>query len=113
MYYKMIGNTISAQNARGKLTEDLVGMYLYRIFYKKPGNSLTYDSAKGGADFILGIGNKRIIIEVGAGKKGYKQIASSSKKVNPAYSLIISSDSLELNEDLNTVKIPLRLFLLT
>ncbi len=42
-----------------------------------------------------------------------KQIAPTSKKVNPDYGLIISSDSLELNEELNTVKIPLRLFLLT
>lgn len=113
MYYKMIGNTISAQNARGKLMEDLVGMYLYRIFYKKPGHSLTYDSAQGGADFILGVGKKRIIIEVGAGKKDYKQIVSTSKKVNPDYSLIVSEDELELSEDLNAVKIPLRLFLLT
>ena len=74
---------------------------------------MTYDSAQGGADFILGIGQKRIVIEVSAGKKGYKQIAVTSKKIQPDYNLIISEDLLELNEELNAVKIPLRLFLLT
>ena len=68
MYYKTIGNTITEQNARGKLLEDLVGMYLYRLFNKKPGFSLNYDAEKGGADFVVGVGNKRIAIEVGINK---------------------------------------------
>lgn len=113
MYYKMIGNTISAENARGKLLEDLVCMYLHRILYKNPGQSLTYDSAQGGADFILGLGMRKIVIEVGAGKKGYRQIVDTSKKVKTAYNLIVSDNSLEYSEEFNAVKIPLRLFLLT
>ncbi len=113
MYYKMIGNTISEENAKGKLLEDLVCMYLYRILYKNPGQSLTYDSAKGGADFILGLGTKKFVIEVGSGKKGYKQIMNTSKKVNAIYSLIISNSNLEYSKEFNAVKIPLSLFLLT
>jgi len=112
MYYKMIGNTISAQNARGKLLEDLVCMYLHRILYKNPGQSLTYDSAQGGADFILGFGTRKIVIEVGAGKKRYRQIVDTSKKVKAAYSLIISDNNLDHSEECNAVKIPLKLFLL-
>ena len=113
MYYKMIGNIISPENSKGKLWEDLVSMYLQRILYKNPGQSLTYDSAQGGADFILGMGMRRIVIEVGAGKKGYRQTISTSKKVKADYSLIISDNQLEYSEEFNTVKIPLRLFLLT
>lgn len=117
MYYKTIGNTITEQNARGKLLEDLVGMYLYRLFDndKKPGFSLTYDSAKGGADFIVGVGEKKIVIEVGINKTEYKQVAQTTKKINAVYSIIISekADELEYNEQENAVKIPLKYFLLT
>ena len=115
MYYKTIGNTITEQNARGKLLEDLVGMYLYRLFNKKPGFSLTYDSAKGGADFIVGIGEKKIVIEVGINKTEYKQVLKTAKKINPAYNIIISEKTreLEYNKEANTVKIPLKYFLLT
>lgn len=115
MYYKTIGNTITEQNARGKLLEDLIGMYFYRLFDKKPGFSLAYNSAKGGADFIIGIGEKRIVIEVGINKTEYKQIAKTAKKINPAYSIIISEKvgELEYNKEENAVKIPLKYFLLT
>ncbi len=113
MYYKMIGNIISPENSKGKLWEDIVSMYLHRILYKNPGQSLTYDSAQGGADFILGMGMRRIIIEVGAGKKGFRQIINTAKKVKADYSLIISNNNLEYSEEFNAVKIPLRLFLLT
>lgn len=112
MYYKMIGNTISQSNANGKLFEDLIGMYLHRVFYKNTNSSLTYDSAQRGADFILGIPNKKIVIEVGAGKKDFRQIIETSKKTSAAYSLIISSDELEFSKELNAVKVPTRLFLL-
>lgn len=112
MYYKMIGNTISRENAQGKLTEDLIGMYLNRILYKHPGMSLTYDSAAGGADFILGAGNQRIVIEVGAGKKDYRQVIATAKKVQSNYNLIVCNESLAYDEKLNAVKVPLRLFLL-
>jgi len=112
MYYKMIGNIISPENAKGKLLEDLVAMYLHRILNKNPGKSLTYDAAQGGADFILGMGNRRIVIEVGVGKKGYRQVKQTAKKIDPAYSLIISDDSLSYSKEFNAIKIPLRLFLL-
>lgn len=112
MYYKMIGNIISPENSKGKLLEDLVGMYLHRILNKNPGKSLTYDSAKGGADFILGMGSQRIVIEVGAGKKDYRQVIATAKKVKPTYSLIIHEENLDYSKEFETVKIPLRIFLL-
>jgi hypothetical protein len=112
MYYKTIGNIINQKNAKGKLMEDLIAMYLIRILYKNPIGSLVFDSAQGGADFIFSKDEQKIIIEVGAGKKDFSQIIKTAKKVNSKYNLIISEDSLTHNSDLKTVKIPLRLFLL-
>lgn len=113
-YYKTIGNTISEQNARGKLLEDLVGMYFYRLCDKKPFFSLTYDSAKGGADFIITAGEKKIVVEVGANKKVYRQVAQTAEKIKASYGIIISeqADALEYNQELNALKIPLKYFIL-
>ncbi|MBI5415052.1 ATP-binding protein [Candidatus Peregrinibacteria bacterium] len=112
MYYKMVGNIISPENAKGRLLEDLVGMYLYRLFAKNPEVSFTYDSAQGGADFIVGIGGRKIVIEVGSGQKSYRQVISTAKKVKPAYSLIISDEELEFSEELNALKVPFNIFVL-
>ena len=114
MYYKTIGNTISEENVRGKLLEDLVGMYLYRLCDKKPLYSLTYDGAKGGADFIFTIDKTKIVIEVGVNKKEYGQVIQTANKVKAAYSLVISDKTavVEYNHEQNALKIPLRYFLL-
>lgn len=114
MYYKLVGNTISPENAKGKLCEDLVSMYLLRTFHKNPAKSLTFDGEAGGADFVLGVGAKKIVIEVSAGSnKGYRQVIQTAKKVNADYSLVISDEELGYSEEHNAVKVPLRLFLLT
>lgn len=115
MYYKTIGNTITEQNARGKLLEDLVGMYLYRLFNKRPNFSLNYDAEKGGADFVVGVSNERIVAEVGINKVKYNQVIQTAKKVSAKYGIIISEkiSELEHNEEANAVKIPLKYFLLT
>ena len=88
-------------------------MYLYRLFDKKPAFSLNYDAAKGGADFVIGAGDKKIVIEVGSNKAEYRQVIQTAKKVNAAYSIIISekADVLEYNGAENAVKIPLKYFL--
>jgi len=114
MYYKTIGNSISEQNSRGKLLEDLVGMYLYRLCNKQPLCSLTYDSAKGGADFIFTTGNVRVVIEIGVNKKEYRQVIQTATKVQANYSLIISEQQDDLHFDANqkVIKVPLRYFIL-
>lgn len=112
MYYKFIGNTISPANARGKLLEDLAGMYLYRILSQNPGQALTYDSAQGGADFIVNQGARKIVLEVGAGAKGYRQTNKTAKKVQALYSLIITNSELTYSAKFQTVKVPWQLFLL-
>lgn len=114
MYFKMIGNTISDDNSRGRLLEDLIGMYLYRIMGDKSGTSLAYDSTKGGADFIFrNIDGRIVIIEIGANKKGYKQLIISSMKVNASYGIVISEKGdIEYDKNSNSIKIPLRYFIL-
>ncbi len=99
-------------NYQGSLFEDTVGMYLNRILPKFGGFSLSYDVAEEGADFIISLGRQKIVMEVGAGEKGYRQIIKTSEKVNPKYSLIISNNELEYSQEYNAVKIPLKYFLL-
>lgn len=112
MYYSMIGNIISQENAKGKLMEDLIGMYINRFLYKKINTFLTYDSAQGGADFIVGFNREKIVVEVGAGNKGYKQTEKTAKKVSAKYSLVVCNNDLEYSKDYNAVKVPLKYFLL-
>ncbi|TRZ47791.1 MAG: ATP-binding protein [Dehalococcoidia bacterium] len=112
MYYNLIGNTISKENAKGKLVEDTVAMYISRKLYKMPNTSITYDSMEGGADFIVKIGNKKIIIEVGAGNKDWKQVVKTASRVKVSHSLVICNNDLEYSEFNNAVKIPFKYFLL-
>ncbi|MEK9183088.1 MAG: AAA family ATPase [Patescibacteria group bacterium] len=112
MYYNMVGNIIGNENYRGKLLEDVVGMYLNRLLYKKINVSITYDSAQGGADFIVGWERQRIIIEVGSGDKGARQIKNTMAKVEARYGFTISSNYLNLIRDENILQVPLEYFLL-
>jgi len=100
------------ENYQGSLFEDIAGMYLNRVLPQFGDFSLTYDVSEGGADFIVTLVNQKIVIEVGAGEKGYKQIIATAQKVKPKYSIIISSDELNYSEEYNAVKIPLKYFLL-
>lgn len=99
-------------NYQGNLLEDIVGMYLNAIFPAFHGFSLTYDVSAGGADFILSFKNQKIVMEVGFGKKDYAQALKTAKTVNPKYSVIISENELKHSEENNTVRIPLKYFLL-
>jgi len=112
MYHQMISNIISDEHAKGSLWEDAVNMYVHRFLYKKINTSVTYDSAEGGADFIVSFGTEKIIMEVGAGKKGYSQIAKTAQKVLAKYSMFICNNELEYSEKYNAVTVPLRYFLL-
>ena len=112
MYYNFIGNIITNENYIGKLLEDTIGMYLTRFLFKQINTSLTYDNAQGGADFIIGFGKEKIIIEVGMGEKNIKQVVQTSEKVKAKYGLVISKSKLKLYEVENVVQIPLEYFLL-
>lgn len=108
----MVGNIIANENYRGKLLEDVVGMYLNRTLYKKINVSLTYDSAQGGADFIVGWERQRVIIEVGSGDKGARQIKNTmaKAKAKAKYGFTVSNNSLNLIHDEDILQVPFEYF---
>ena len=111
MYYNFIGNIMDESSYMGKLLEDTVGMYLTR-YLTGINSSLTYDSARGSADFVARINRQNIIIEVGYGEKGFFQIESTAERVKAKYGIALSMSPLQLNLEKTAVAIPLSYFLL-
>ncbi len=96
----------------GKLFEDVVASYLYRIKETKGLLDIKYDSEEGGTDFIImnKTDNKNIPLEVGYGEKSDKQVLQTMKKVNSKYGILISETNLEVKN--NVLYLPKELFLL-
>jgi len=95
---------------KGRYLEDVIVLTLYREFSRKFASPIFYDSAKGGADFILKLSNKKIAIEVGYGDKGVKQAQTTLEKINGDYGLVISNANLDIENKI--IKVPLNYFLL-
>lgn len=95
-----------------KLLEDIVVLYLKRLF--KQDSVLSFSSQKGNRnpDLIIETLPEPIIIEIGIGKKTSKQISKS--KIKYKYGIIINSKAQEItiNEQEKTVILPLKYFLL-
>lgn len=112
-FFYFTGQESTYLTRQGKLLEDSVGSHLYREFVLKDEGAIRYDSAQGGADFILQIMNRRqIIIEVGIGEKSKKQILNSRKKINSVYNLVFSDKELKVNESENLIFVPLDYYFL-
>lgn len=114
MYFNFIGNTRTEENYKGKLLEDTVALYLRRLLSGKSDTSITYDSATGGADFIVRQGKWSIILEVGYGPKLFTQIENTMRKsgVSAQYGVLVSKSPLAVDGRKNIVSIPLKFFLL-
>ncbi len=114
MYYNLVRSVEQYDEYKGKLLEDITGMYLFREFGRNIGISITYDSAEGGADFILSLNTQKekIVLEVGARKKGFKQVIATLQKVGGKYGLLVSQTDLSLQINKNCVSVPLEYFLL-
>lgn len=112
-FFYFTGQESTYLTRQGKLLEDSIGSHLYREFVIRGQGAIRYDSEQGGADFVLQVlNNKQIIIEVGMGDKGKKQVMTSSKKIHSDYNLIISNSELRIDEDRKTVFIPLEYYFL-
>jgi len=98
-------------NNKGKFLEDIVALTLYREFVQKLSSPVFYDSSKGGADFILSFKEKKIVLEIGYGKKDIDQAQSTVKKIKGDYGLVICNSS-QIVKVKNVVKVPLEYFLL-
>jgi len=99
-------------NYQGFLFEDIAGMYLNVILERSGSSSLTYDVAEGGADFVITRGDRKIVLEVGAGEKNIKQVMQTMNKVHGDLGIVLHSGKLQLNEDKNVVSVPWSQFLL-
>ena len=97
-------------NHQGWYLEDVVALFLYREFSQKLASPTFYDSAKGGADFILAFPNRKIPIEIGRGKKETGQALFTLKKIQGSYGLVVCS--CELAKEREIIKVPLQYFLL-
>jgi len=107
------GNEGTYSVRQGKLLEDSIGAHLYREFILRSVGVIRYDSAQGGADFILQIGDSRkIAIEVGLGKKDKKQVMGTMRKIKSDYGIVFSSSSLMIDRDEKVVNIPLDFYFL-
>lgn len=113
MFYNLIGSAIPYESYKGQLLEDVVGLYLYRILGSEIGTALTYDSVEGGADFIISLRGKRIVLEVGYGNKRFRQIEQTLRRIDGDYGILVSSSRLSTSEDKKIVSVPIEYFLLT
>jgi len=112
-FFYFTGNESVYLTRQGKLLEDSVGSHLYREFILRSNGIIRYDSAQGGADFILQIGNdKKIVIEVGMGKKDSRQVINTMQKVKADYGIIFSSAELYFNREMNIITAPLDYYFL-
>ena len=112
-FFYFTGNENTYLTRQGKLLEDSIGSHLYREFILRSDGVIRYDSAQGGADFILQIGNsKKIVIEVGLGSKDKKQVISTMQKIKSDYGVVFSNTELILNEEMNILSVPLDYYFL-
>jgi len=112
-FFYFTGNEGAYSTRQGKLLEDSIGSHLYREFILRGDGIIRYDSAQAGADFILQIGNsKKIIIEVGIGKKDKRQILNTMSKIKSDYGIVFSATELNYDEVDNIISIPLDYYFL-
>lgn len=107
----VVDGAAAYEKNKGKLLEDLVAATLYRRYGGMLIAPLQYDSQKGGADFVLSLRN-RLIIEVGWGEKGNRQVFQSMQKVKALYGITISENDLTIDESKQMIRVPLQYFLL-
>ncbi len=109
-----LGRNLNNENILGRLLEEAVALYFVLSSYKNK-FSIYYDSEKGGADFILinKKDNSRVVVEIGYGEKGAKQVLKTSRKVNAKYGVIISENQFSLDAENKIVYIPKEYFLVS
>ena len=111
-----LGGGRKADSLKGRLLEDVTGLYLKRIIGTyAPAAALEYDYSPGGADFIISYLNRAdapIAIEVGMRKRTAEQAHATLERISAKYALVISNVNLEIDTGKKAVFIPLSYFLL-
>ena len=112
-FFNFSQNIISYEYYKGKLLEDVAGLILRELSNSSMNFSVTYDSSKSGADFIIKQDEKIIVMEVGHGSKNIRQASNTMKRIkNTAYGIIISRQNLKVNSRENIATVPMKYFLL-
>ncbi|MBD3365966.1 AAA family ATPase [candidate division WWE3 bacterium] len=106
----LLEGELSFSKHKGNYLEDAMALYLHRIFSSDLISPIFYDSSKGGADFLINLVVRRIVLEVGMGHKGVEQVLSTLERTKSTYGLVVSDSDLSLKGDV--VKVPLEFFLL-
>lgn len=96
---------------KGKLLEDVVAMYIYRYFRELAGWTMSYDSGKNGADFIVDGAGRRIVVETGWNKRTHQQVVKTLETVKGTYGLVVT-DSCTLGVKDNVLFVPFEFFFL-
>ena len=110
------GSPFGDQEKEGRLLEDVTGLYLYKRNGIHSLGDIFYDSAEGGADFIVktGVGNESVVIETGRGRKTADQVNTTLNRVRSAkYGITIcATDKIRLASDERSLFIPWHVFAL-
>jgi len=113
MYFTLTGSTRASQQVLGHLLEDMVVMYLRRIYGERSlTNSITHNTATGSADFMVTRGQKQYVIETGLGHKDSRQVLVTPHTRHDRIGIIISNDELSIDKKNNIVTVPIRQFVL-
>lgn len=98
---------------KGKYLEDIAALHFYREFVAPRVGSLTYDSSKGSADFILQIADKKqLAFEMGLGRKDFEQVKTTMKNFKIDFGVVVCATDLILSKEDNVLKLPLDYFLM-
>ena len=110
------GSPFGDEEKEGRVLEDIVGLYLYKRNGVLNLGNIFYDSAEGGADFIVkaGMGNESVVIETGRGRKTARQVDTTYDRVpSSKYGITIcNTDNIQLASNGQSVFIPWRVFAL-
>ncbi|MBL8160113.1 ATP-binding protein [Candidatus Saccharibacteria bacterium] len=110
-FHQIAGLAATDETRKGRLLEDLVGLYMYREFTTRRLADFTYNAGEGHADFMLQTkAGARIAIEVGLGRKTSKQVANTMRDVKCDYGIVLSATSLRVDKTSNILFLPLSIF---
>jgi predicted AAA+ superfamily ATPase len=109
LFQKVYGVNMD-ERIRAKLFEDVIAMYLRRIFPEQGLLSFGYSADGVSPDFVIETGDHPVVLEAGSNKQSTKQIEKYHKQKR--YGIIISASANGLVRNNNTLIIPLKWFLL-
>lgn len=109
----LIGGKTLIEQSYGQLLEDTIGMYLYKEFIVKGSLPVSYinEANEAQADFIIGLGSRKIPLEIGYGKKDTRQVWKTIEKYDSPYGIIGHNGTLDIVSE-KGLKVPLKFLLL-